>query len=191
MTQNISILSAKLSKGKASKEVSDALNDLRDLIAFHQKVSITMGTSLQHLADSLFVHMANMILVQRDAYLDFVKSGVKQDTLNSLRNAPMFGYALFPDAAIMTAEQDIQKHETSSGSQRPGPGASQATSWRGAHRYCPYDSKNRKSTSASTDNSSQQRQPWGQFGRNRSRGRGFGRGGNPRFSKSHQYKPYK
>ena len=34
--------------------------------------------------------------------------------MNSLRNAPMFGLALFPDAAIMTAEQDIQKAKSSS-----------------------------------------------------------------------------
>ena len=37
-------------RGKAQKDVADALNDLRDLIAFHQKVSIAMGTSLQHLS---------------------------------------------------------------------------------------------------------------------------------------------
>ena len=54
MSQNVAVLSARLSKGKAQKETSDALNDLRDLLAFHQRVSIALGTSLQHLADSLF-----------------------------------------------------------------------------------------------------------------------------------------
>ena len=103
MSQNVTTLSQRLSKGKAPKEVADALNDLRDLLAFHQRVSIALGTSLQHLADSLFVHMSNMVLLRRDSYLDFVKPGVKQDTMNSLRNALMFGYALFPDAAIMTS----------------------------------------------------------------------------------------
>ena len=88
-------------------------------------VSIAMGMSLQHLADSLFVQMSNLILLRLDSYLDFVKPGVKQDTMNSLRNAPMFGYALFPDAAIMTAEQDIQKAESSSVAQGTGPGAPQ------------------------------------------------------------------
>ena len=58
MSQNIAIVSSRLSKGKAPKDVSAALNDLRDLMAFHQKVSVAMGTSLQHLADSLFVHNA-------------------------------------------------------------------------------------------------------------------------------------
>ena len=46
---------------------------------------------------------------RRYSYLDFVKNGVKQDTMNLLRNAPLFGYGLFPDAAIVTAEQDITK----------------------------------------------------------------------------------
>ena len=57
----------------------------------------------------------------------------------------------------MRAEQDIQKHEAS---MRLAVGASQSTSWRGAHRYRPYDHKDRKSSAASTDNSSQQQQPW-------------------------------
>ena len=160
MSQNINLLCSRISKGKAPKEVSGALTDLRDLMAFHQKVSTAMGTSLQHLADNLFVHLSNLILIRRDSYLEFVKSGVKQDIMNLLRNAPLFSYGLFPDAAIMRAEQDVQKHEASSGTQRPGPGASQSSSWRGAHRYRTYDHKDRKSSAASTDNSSQQQQPW-------------------------------
>ena len=133
MSQNIALLSSCLGKGKCSKDVSNALNDLRDLMAFHQKVSVAMGMSLQHLADSLFVNMANLVLLRRDSYLDFVKQGVKQDTMNFLRNAPLFGYGLFPDAAIMTAEQDIQKFEASSVAQRPGLGATQHANWKGTN----------------------------------------------------------
>ena len=191
MSQNIALLCSRLSKGKAPKDVTNALNDLRDIMAFHQRLSMAMGTSLQHLADSLFVHMSNMILLRRDSYLDFVKLGFKQDTMNLLRNAPMFGYGLFPDAAIMTAEQDIQKHETSSVAQGPGPGASQHTSWRESHRYRPYDRKDRKPAASSEQTSQKQHQPWRQFSRSRSRRRGRGRGSNPRFSKSQSYKPYK
>ena len=189
MSQNIALLCSHLNKGKAPKDVSNALNDLRDLMAFHQRVSVAMGTSLQHLADSLFVHMSNMILLRRDSYLDFVKLGVKQDTMNLLRNAPMFGYGLFPDAAIMSAEQDIQKHEISSVAQGARPGASQHTSWRGSHRFRPYDHKDRKPTASSEQASQQQNQPWRQFSRSQSRGRG--QGSNPRFSKAQAYKPYK
>ena len=102
-------------------------------MVFHQRVSVAMGTALQHIADSLFVHLSNLILLRRDAYLDFVKTGVKQDTMNLLGNSPLFGYGLFPDAAIVIAEQDILKHESSSVAQGPGLGAPQHTSWRGAH----------------------------------------------------------
>ena len=44
-----------------------------------------MGTALQHLADSLFVQMSNLILLRRDSYLDHVKNGIKPDTYNQLR----------------------------------------------------------------------------------------------------------
>ena len=151
-----------------------------------------MGTSLQHIADSLFVHMANLVLIRRDSYLDYVKPGIKQDTMNLLRNAPLFGYGLFPDAAIVTAEQDITKYEASSVAQGPGQGASQHTAWKGAQRFKPYDRKDRKHTSSSDQaHQQQQQQPWRQFSRNRFRGRGHGRGSNPRFSKSQSFKQYK
>ena len=45
MSQNIALLCSRLNKGKAPKEVMNALNDLRDLMAFHQRVSVAMGTS--------------------------------------------------------------------------------------------------------------------------------------------------
>ena len=180
----------RLNKGKAPKEVYSALSDLRDFMAFHRQVSVAIGMALQPLADSLFVHLSNLVLLRRDAYLDYVKTGVKQDTINLLRNAPLFGYGLFPDAAIVTAEQDIHKHESSSVTQGPGLVIPQHTSWRGADRYRPYERRDQKSSS-SADQSFHQQQPWRQFSRSRSRGCGCGRGANPRFSKSHQYKPYK
>ena len=98
-----------------------------------------MGTALQHLADSLIVHLANLILVCRDAYLEHVKPGVKQDTMNLLRDSPLFGCGLFPDAAINTAEQDITKYESTGVAPEPSSGAPQHTNWRGSHRYRPYE----------------------------------------------------
>ena len=85
MLQNIALLCSRINKGKAPKEVMSALNDLRDFMAFHQRVSVAMGTSLQHLTNNLFVHLSNLILLRQDSYLDFVKNGVKQDTMNLLR----------------------------------------------------------------------------------------------------------
>ena len=60
MSQNIALLCSRLNKGKGPKDVSNALNDLRDLMAFHQRVSVAMGTSLQHLADSFFIALIQL-----------------------------------------------------------------------------------------------------------------------------------
>ena len=106
MNQHISFLYSTIVKGKA-KEVTDAIKDLKDLSAFHTSVSVALGTAFQHLADSLFVHLANFILLRRDSYLEYVKPGLKPDTWNKLRNAPLFTYSLFPDDVLAVAEQDI------------------------------------------------------------------------------------
>ena len=94
-------------------------------MAFHQNVSVAMGTALQHLADSIFVNMANLTLLRRDSYLEHIKQGIKPDTLNQLRTPPLFSCGLFPDAVIRTAEQDIAHFETTGNAPRPGPSASQ------------------------------------------------------------------
>ena len=73
----------------------------------------------------------------------------------------MFGYGLFPDAVIATAEKDIIKHEAA------GTALRQQSGWRSANRYRPYDRKDNRS--AGTE---QEQQPWRQFSRSRGRGRG-------------------
>ena len=136
----------------------------------------TLGTALQHLADSLFVQLGNFILMRRDSYLDHVRPGIKMDTWNELRNAALFGYGLFPDAALNVAEQDINKFETQhvSVQSRVGPQHQQ----KAKYRYKPYEKKEAKTM---VQPSSAPQQPWRQFG---SRGRGRGLGStNHRFSK--------
>ena len=187
MSGHVAMLCARINKGKAPKEVSGALNKLKDLMAFHQNVSVAMGTALQHLADSLFVHLSNLILIIRDAYLDHVKVGIKQDTWFQLCNAPLFSYGLFPDTVICIAEQDIAKYEAAGSAPRPSPGASQQTGWRSTHRYCPYERRD----SRASNTAEQESQPCRQFSRPRGRGRSRGRGSNPRFSKSRGFKQYK
>ena len=159
----------------------DAIRDLKDLSAFHSSVSVALGTAFQHLADSLFVQLANFGLLRRDSYLEHVKPGLKSDTWNKLRNAPLFTYGLFP-------EED--KHESSRSA--PGPGSGTYQHSKKQHfRYHPYDKKdnNRQSDYSST----QAQQSWRQFsGRGRGRNRGRGGSGSPYFSKaarsSKQYK---
>ena len=143
--------------------MTEAIRDIKDLLAFHHNVSLSMGTALQHLTDSLFVHLSNLILLRRDSYLEYVKPGIKPDTWNMLRNAPMFGYGLFPDSVINTAEQDINKYESAGVAPGPGPGASQRSTWRGTYRCRPYD----KQETQRGSRQSEQDQPWRQFSRSR------------------------
>ena len=151
ITSNVSFLCSKINKGKAPKDVTEALKDIKDLLAFHQNISMAMGTALQHLADSLFVHLANLILLRRDSYLELVKLGVKPDTWSLLRNAPTFGYGLFPDSVLNTAEQDINKHESAGVAPGPDPGTSQHSNWRGNFRYRPYERRDNQRRSGSTE----------------------------------------
>ena len=160
------------------------MNDLRDFMAFHQRVSVAIGTSLQHLADSLFVHLSNLILLRQDSYLDFVKNGV---FLNLLCNAPLFGYGLF-QMLLLLQQNRTYRNMKPAVSLRDPDRVLLSTLVGEAARYRPYEHRDKKA-STSSDLTSQQQQPWRQFSRNRSRGRGWG--ANPRFSKFLQYKPYK
>ena len=166
ISANVAFLLSKINKGKAPKDVSEALKDIKDYVAFHQSVSVAMGTALQHLADSLFVHLANLILPRRDSYLEHVKSGIKPDTWNLLRNAPMFGHCLFPDSVLATAEQDITKHESAGVAPGLSLGASQCSSWRGSARYRPYERRELQHGAGQVE---QGEQPWCRFCRNRKR----------------------
>ena len=81
-----------------------------------------MGKSLQHLSDFTFTQMANLTLVRRDSYLEHLKQGVKPDTFSTLRNCPLNGYALFLDAVIRKAEDEIAQFENAKRTSQPGPG---------------------------------------------------------------------
>ena len=189
MNQHISFLNSTIVKGKAPKEVTDAVKDLKDLSAFHSSVSVALGTAFQHLADSLFVQLANFNLLRRDSYLEYVRPGLKPDTWNKLRSAPLFTYGLFPDDVLAVAEQDIQKHE----SNRSAPGPSSGTfqhSKKHQFRFQPYDKKDSRQSGFS---SSQTQQPWRQFsGRGRGKNRGRGGSSSTYYSKpARGSKPYK
>ena len=48
MSSNVAMLCSHINKGKAPKEVTSALTDVNDLMAFHQSVSVAMGTATSH-----------------------------------------------------------------------------------------------------------------------------------------------
>ena len=77
------------SKGKAASKVSAATDELQFLLDFNSSVCQAMAKAMEHLTDFVFVNMANTTLLRRDSYLSYLKAGVKADTLNALRAAPL------------------------------------------------------------------------------------------------------
>ena len=88
-----------------------------------------MARTMQDLSSGVFINVANFTLTRRDSYLDYLKAGIKQDTLNALRTAPLHMSALFPDHLISKAEEEIRHREEKRTS---GP------SHKGSQRFHPY-----------------------------------------------------
>ena len=182
--ENLKTLQTELSKGKSSVKAQAALDELHYLTSFNQNVSFAMGKSLQHLSDFIFVQMANLTLAHRDAYLDKLKPGVKPDTFSALRNCPLNGYALFPDAIIGKAEDEITQYENTKRTSQPGSGrggfASAFTKQQQQNRFQPYPAKWKQSQDSSRPGgqTGKDMPAWKSFG-SRGRSRGRGRGGQP------------
>ena len=95
------------SKGKTAAKVSSGVDELQFLLDFNSSVCQAMAKSIEHLTEFVFVTMANTTLLRRDSYLAYLKAGVKADTLNGLRTAPLHLDTLFPDNVVKMAEEDI------------------------------------------------------------------------------------
>ena len=131
------------SKGKAACRVSADTEELQFLLDFNASVCHAMAKSMEHLTDFVFVNMANTTLLRRDSYLSYLKAGVKADTLNALRSAPLQLDTLFPDSVVKQAEDIAAFDKSRSGSvYKKG-------------RYHPYERQDRKS-----DNKKQDRPAW-------------------------------
>ena len=125
--------------------------------------------------------MANLTLVRRDSYLEHLKTGVKPDTFSALRNCPLNTHALFPDAVIRKAEDEIQQFETIKRTNQPGPGCGGfAGNHKKQNRFQPYPTNWKQGQeSTQTGASAGKDMPaWKSFG-GRGRSRGRGRGGQP------------
>ena len=121
MASQLKIIQGVTCKGKSATKVSQAADELDFLVTFNRSITQAMVRTMQDLSEGVFVNVANLTLTRRDSYLEFLKAGIKQDTLTSLRTAPLHLSALFPDHIIARAEEEIRHHEdkrTSGPSQR-------------------------------------------------------------------------
>ena len=81
------------------------------------------------------MNMANATLLRRDSYLAYLKAGIKADTLNALRTAPLHLDTLFPDSVVKRAEEDIASFDK---------GRSGSSSYK-SRRFHPYERHEPKS----------------------------------------------
>ena len=124
------------SKGKASKKISEASDELQFLMNFNNSITQAAAKVMEHLTDFVFITMGNTTLARCDSYLSHLKNGIKSDTLAALRTAPLQIGTLFPDAVIKRMEEEIShydsKGESSSYGQNKG-------------RFHPYERVDKKS----------------------------------------------
>ena len=126
------------SKSKSASKISTATDELQYLLDFNSSVCHVMARAMEHLTDFVFVNVANTTLLRRDSYLSYLKAGVKADTLNALRAAPLDLDTLFPDKIVKQAEEDIAAFDRNRSVYKKG-------------RYHPYERQDKKSDSGKQD----------------------------------------
>ena len=76
-------------KGKAAERTQQAVEELEYLVTFNRLISQAM----------------------LDSYLEFIRGGVKPDTLTALCTALVHLHSLFPDSLLVKAEDEISRSE--------------------------------------------------------------------------------
>ena len=107
MVTHLKTLRVDKSKGKATERTQQAVEELEYLVTFNQSISQAIQCTMQDLSEGVFMSMANLTLAHRDSYLEFLRGGVKPDTLTALRTAPVHLRSLFPDSLLIKAEDEI------------------------------------------------------------------------------------
>ena len=111
MVTHLKTLCVDKAKGKAAERTQQAVEELEYLVTFSRSISQAMQCTMQDLSEGIFISIANLTLACRDSYLDFLRGGVKQDTLTALRTAPVHQPSLFPDNLLIKAEDEISRSE--------------------------------------------------------------------------------
>ena len=81
MVTQLKSLRSDSSKGKSAERTRQAIEELEYLVTFNRSISQAMQRTMQDLSEGVFISMANLTLARRDSYLEFIRGGVKPDTL--------------------------------------------------------------------------------------------------------------
>ena len=111
MSSQLKNLHSEKSKGKSSERTQQAVEELECLVTFNWSISQAMARTMQDVSEGVFISMVNFTLACRDSYLEYLHSGVKQDTLTALRTAPIHLHSLFPDNLLIKAEEEVSRSE--------------------------------------------------------------------------------
>ena len=124
MVTHLKTLCTDKGKGKASERMQQVVEELEYLVTFNWSISQAMQRTMQDLFEGVFISMAKLTLAHRDSYMEYLRGGVKQDTLTALRTAPVCLISLFPNQLLVKAEDEISHSEErrSSGSSHRKPG---------------------------------------------------------------------
>ena len=128
-------------KGKVSKKLSEAAEELQFLMEFNSSITQATAKAMEHLTDFVFITMGNLALARRDSYLSHLKNGVKPDTFAALRTGPLHIATLFSEAVVKKAEEEIALYDNKS---HPT-----ATTSHARHRFHPYERSDKKQKSRS------------------------------------------
>ena len=101
-------------KGKVSKKLSDAAEELQFLMEFNSSITQATTKAMEHLTDFVFITMGNLALARRDSYLSHLNNGVKPDTFAALRTGPLHIATLFAETVVKKAEEEIALYDNKS-----------------------------------------------------------------------------
>ena len=96
-------------KGKAPGRSQEAVDELDYLLTFNRSITQAMGRTMQDLSEGVFVNMASFSLARWDSYLQYLRNGVKQDTITALCTAPLHNHSLFPDQLLLKQKRSSQE----------------------------------------------------------------------------------
>ena len=165
-------------KGKVSKKLSDASEELQFLMEFNSSITQATAKAMEHLTDFVFITMGNLALARRDSYLSHLKNGVKPDTFAALRTGPLHIATLFAETVVKKAEEEIALYDSKS---HPT-----ATTSHTRQRFHPYERPDKKQESRSEGK--QHRPAWKNINRRPfKRGRGKASNFSSRHSRGHQH----
>ena len=113
MVTHLKTLYSDKGKGKTSGRSQHAVDELNYLVTFHRSITQAMPRTMQDVSEGILINMANLTLTSRDSYLNYLRAGVKQDTLTALRNALLHMHSLFLDQLLVKVEEEISHNEES------------------------------------------------------------------------------